>query len=120
MTYLFNTPDQAQEMLKTIGVSSVGELFRQVPEKLRLGRPLDLPAPKTEIELEAHVRQLAGSQRRHFPARICLLGGGVYDHFIPAAVDEIVSARRVLHGLHALSGRGQPGQPAGVFRIPDR
>ncbi|MEX2285657.1 MAG: aminomethyl-transferring glycine dehydrogenase subunit GcvPA [Planctomycetaceae bacterium] len=90
MTYLFNTPDQRQEMLKTIGVASVDELFRQVPEKLRLQRALDLPTPKTEIELEAHVRQLA-ARNVGISKRVCLLGGGVYDHYIPAAVDEIVS-----------------------------
>ena len=88
MSYLFNTPDQQSEMLRSIGVGSVSDLFRQVPEELRLKRPLDLPEPRGEMELE---RELTGLARRNAgsSSRICFQGGGVYDHFVPAVVDEI-------------------------------
>ena len=43
MTYLFNTPDQQREMLRTIGAESVDELFDQVPADCRLSEPLQLP-----------------------------------------------------------------------------
>ena len=90
MSYLFNSPSQQQDMLRTIGTSSIDELFRQIPQELQLDRPLDLPAALSEIELEDVVRQRAaqnvGSTSRH-----CLMGAGVYDHFIPAVVDEIAS-----------------------------
>jgi glycine dehydrogenase subunit 1 len=88
VSYLFNTPDHQRQMCAEIGIASVAELFEQIPSELRLERPLDLPAPLGEMELEREVRRLAarssGSQ-----ARACFMGGGVYDHFIPAAVDEI-------------------------------
>ncbi|MGH7129202.1 MAG: glycine dehydrogenase, partial [Planctomycetaceae bacterium] len=90
MTYLFNTPDEQREMLSAIGVGSVAELFEQVPGPLRLARPLDLPPAETEWELESRVRRLA-EQNAGASSRVCFLGGGVYDHFIPAAVDEIAS-----------------------------
>ena len=90
MAYLFNTPDQQQEMLQTIGVDSIDSLFEMIPEQLRLNRLLELEPPLTELELEAHVRSLA-DQNTDKASRICMLGGGVYDHFIPAAVDEIAS-----------------------------
>jgi len=77
-------------MLKTIGVSSIEELFDQVPEDLRLKRPLDLPSPLTELELEVEVGRLA-ARNTNGGARVSLLGGGVYDHFVPAVVDEVVS-----------------------------
>jgi glycine dehydrogenase subunit 1 len=48
-------------------------------------RPLDLPEPKTELELEQELRQVAALS----PHRVCFLGGGAYDHYIPAVVDEI-------------------------------
>ncbi len=89
--YLFNTPRQQSQMLEAIGVDSVDELFGQVPEPLRLQRELRLPPPQTELELEASIRQLA-AKNIGAADRVCLQGGGVYDHFIPAAVDEI-SAR---------------------------
>lgn len=90
MTYIINTPEQQHEMLRTIGVDSLSALFDQIPLELRLERPLDLPPPLTEMELEAHLRDLA-KKNLGATERVCFLGGGVYDHFIPAAVDEIAS-----------------------------
>ena len=90
MSYLFNTPDEKREMLAKIGVESVEALFEQIPAKHRLGRDLDLPAALTELELEQHVQKLAARNGGR-SSRTCFLGGGVYDHFIPAAVDAIAS-----------------------------
>ncbi|MEZ6052847.1 MAG: aminomethyl-transferring glycine dehydrogenase subunit GcvPA [Planctomycetaceae bacterium] len=90
MSYLFVTDDQQQEMLETIGASSIDELLSQVPTELRLDRPLNIPPALTEPELERHLRQLA-SQNINGDRRVCFLGGGAYDHFVPAVVDEIVS-----------------------------
>ncbi len=86
MAYLPNTPDVQQEMLAAIGVKSTADLFRQIPEELQLKRPLDIPVPLTELELEAHARDLAS---RNVSDRVCLVGGGAYDHYIPSVVDEI-------------------------------
>jgi glycine dehydrogenase subunit 1 len=90
LSYLFNTPDEKREMLAKIGVESVEALFKQIPETHRLGRDLDLPAALTELELEQHVQKLAARNGGR-SSRTCFLGGGVYDHFIPAAVDAIAS-----------------------------
>lgn len=88
MTYLFNTPDQQRDMLQTIGAASVDELFEQIPPAIRLNRPLNLAPAAGEMELERELRGLA-SRNSGSGSRVCLMGGGVYDHFIPAAVDEI-------------------------------
>ena len=89
MSYLFNTPDERQQMLDVIGVESIEAIFqRQVPDALRLKRPLDLPAPLSELELEQTIRSLA-AENSGPSDRSCFLGGGVYDHFIPSAVDAI-------------------------------
>jgi glycine dehydrogenase subunit 1 len=90
VSYLFTTPDDQREMLAAAGVEHVDQLFDQVPAEFRLGRPLDLPDPETELELEARLRGLA-AKNAGGSARVCFLGGGVYDHFVPAAVDEIAS-----------------------------
>ena len=90
MSYLFQTESGQRDMLATIGVDSLDDLFRQVPDNLRLNRPLDLPEPESEIPLESRVRTLAAGNRLG-SGNVCFLGGGVYDHFVPAAVDEIVS-----------------------------
>src|SRR6266852_9446740 len=75
-------------MLEKIGAGSVEELFEAIPSKLRLQRELNISPALTEIELSQHLQQLAACNR---PAGdvICFLGGGSYDHFIPAVVDAV-------------------------------
>jgi len=90
MTYLFNTPEDQQEMLGAIGAGSIDDLFSLVPADLRLRRGLDIPPALSELELQQHAEELAG---RNLPASqsACFLGAGSYDHFIPAVVDAIAS-----------------------------
>jgi len=88
--YLFNTPQQRSEMLEAVGAASMEELLAQVPAELRLDRPLDVPPALTEPDLERHMRSLAAGNI-NADKRVCFLGGGAYDHFVPAVVDEIVS-----------------------------
>ena len=90
MAYLLNTDDDRRAMLAAIGAASVEELFAMVPPELRLDRPLDLPPTLGELELTQHVGELA---RANAPAgqAACFLGGGCYDHFIPAVVDFVAS-----------------------------
>ena len=90
MPYVLNTTADQQAMLAAIGAQSLDELFQMVPADLRLNRLLDLPPALTEIELTAHLSQLA-AKNIAAGQRVCFLGGGSYDHFIPAAVDAIAS-----------------------------
>ncbi|PQO47875.1 aminomethyl-transferring glycine dehydrogenase subunit GcvPA [Blastopirellula marina] len=90
MTYLYNTPDDQQAMLQSIGVESIEELFSTIPAELRLKRDLDLPPQMGELELTQHLSALAAKNAS--PAtHACFLGGGSYDHFVPAAVDALAS-----------------------------
>lgn len=93
MPYLYNTPEDQSDMLAAIGAGSIEDLFQMVPAEMRLGRPLAIPPALSEIELTQHMAALAG-KNEHAGSKVCFLGGGSYDHFIPAAVDE-------------LSGRGE-------------
>ncbi len=90
MPYIPTTTDDRQAMLAAIGVASLDELFAMIPAELRLQRRLDLPAAMGEMELTAHMAELAA---RNTPAgqSVCFLGGGSYDHFIPAVVDFVAS-----------------------------
>ncbi|TWT86279.1 putative glycine dehydrogenase (decarboxylating) subunit 1 [Pseudobythopirellula maris] len=90
MPFTYNTPEDEQEMLAAIGVSSIDELFEMVPESLRLGRPLDLPPAMGEMELDQHLNKLA-EQNLNAATAVCFLGGGSYDHFVPAVVDVVAS-----------------------------
>src|SRR5437879_13471701 len=93
MPYFYNTPDDIAAMLQAIGVGSIDELFSGVPNDLRLKRPLDIPPALSEMELAQHLEALA-AKNSHIGQKVCFLGGGAYDHFVPAVVD-------------ALAGRGE-------------
>src|SRR5262245_58723507 len=75
-------------MLRQIGVDAVQDLFANIPPALRLNRPLDVPPALAEQELTRHMQQLAAKNRPADDA-VCFLGGGSYDHFIPAVVDAV-------------------------------
>lgn len=75
-------------MLAAIGVDSIDDLFAMVPSDLRLDRALNIPPAMSEMELTQHLTAL-GAKNEHAGSKICFLGGGSYDHFIPAAVDEL-------------------------------
>src|SRR5262245_7456681 len=77
-------------MLSAIGESSLEDLFRSIPPALRLQRPLKIADALAEMELEQHMTALAGRNRGASGA-VCFLGGGSYDHFIPAVVDAVGS-----------------------------
>ena len=88
MPYTFNTPEDEKQMLQAIGADRIEELFESIPEDLQLGRPLELGPALGEIELTQHMSALA-ARNQHTGQRVCFLGGGCYDHFIPAAVDTL-------------------------------
>ncbi len=90
MPYIFNTPDEQRAMLEAIGAKSIDELFASIPSELRLARPLDLPPALCELELAQLMGELS-ALNRHTNNSICFLGGGSYDHFVPAAVDMLAS-----------------------------
>jgi glycine dehydrogenase subunit 1 len=90
MPYILNTPQDQQAMLEAIGAASIDELFEQVPEDIQLKRPLVLPPAMTEMELTVHMGALA-SKNQAAGQGVCFLGGGSYDHFVPAVVDELAS-----------------------------
>jgi glycine dehydrogenase subunit 1 len=88
LSYVLNTNADQQAMLEQIGVASIEDLFASIPKSVRLSRPLRVPAGLSEIELEQHVQALAGRNQAADTA-VCFLGGGSYDHFIPAVVDAV-------------------------------
>jgi glycine dehydrogenase subunit 1 len=87
MPYISNTDDDRRDMLRRIGVDSIEHLLDGIPENLRLNRPLDISA-LSEMELLIEVEELS---RESHDGLTCFAGGGVYDHFIPAAVGSIIS-----------------------------
>ena len=76
-------------MLEAIGVPSIDALFEPVPDRVRLDRALDLPPAMSEPDLMAHLGALAG-QNADASRYAVFLGAGVYRHFSPAFVDQLL------------------------------
>lgn len=80
--YFPHTPDDMATMLGRCGVTSVDELFADVPEAVRLKGDYDLPEPMSEVELRQWFNALGA---KNTPLT-CFAGAGVYDHYVPAVV----------------------------------
>jgi glycine cleavage system P protein (glycine dehydrogenase) subunit 1 len=89
------TGSDRDEMLEAIGVSSIEELFADIPQNLRLDRPLDVGPALTESELVAHMSELA-SRNVHVDRELSFLGAGMYDHYVPAVVDMLMQRGELL------------------------
>jgi glycine dehydrogenase subunit 1 len=75
-------------MLADLGLDSAERLFDCIPDALRLDRPLDIPAGKTEMEVRAAMEAVAAKNVRF---QTCFRGAGAYRHFIPAAVGHVLA-----------------------------
>ena len=87
MPFIANTDQQRREMLAEMGLSDIEGLFADIPPELRCGE-LDLPAGLSEQEVRNRIASLADHNVKGI---VSFLGGGLYDHFIPAAVEAIVA-----------------------------
>ncbi len=83
-------------MLAAIGVGSLQEIFdRQIPEGVRLGRELELPQGLPEQDVYEHLRALA-AQNTSAEEELSFLGGGMYDHYVPALIDMLMERSEFL------------------------
>ncbi len=87
MSYLSNTDADRKKMLQKIGVGTIEDILQDIPHKLRLNRPLNIPA-LSEMEVLAEIERLSLMNRQ---GSVCFAGGGVYDHFVPSALTALAS-----------------------------
>ena len=88
--YLPDTEQDKKEMLDFLGLSSIDQLFEDIPANLRLKGELNLPAADSEPALLKKMHKLAGKNKNadQYPT---FLGAGTYDHYIPSVVDHMIS-----------------------------
>jgi glycine dehydrogenase subunit 1 len=75
-------------MLDSIGANSIEDLFKDIPNELRLNRELNLGKPLSEIELAEHMKGLS-KLNKSTDELVCFLGAGAYDHYIPSIVKHL-------------------------------
>ena len=92
-SYVPNTPEERQEMLRAIGLHDFRELYGDVPASMYLDRPLDLPSGMSELEVRRTMTELAGENKVF---STILRGAGAYDHYIPSIVKYIPAKEEFL------------------------
>jgi glycine dehydrogenase subunit 1 len=91
-----SVPEIREAMLKELGIPGPEAIYAEIPERLRLKRPLDLPQPiPCEMQLKRHVEAILckNTTCREY---LNFLGGGCWQHYVPAVVDEIVNRSEYL------------------------
>lgn len=106
-----SNPKIREEMLKAIGVKSIDELYEDIPDELRFKGRMNLPEPFTsEAGLKKHVTKIL-SKNKSCVDNISFLGGGCYQHYVPAICDEINSRSEFLTAY-----AGEPYEDHGRFQ----
>jgi glycine dehydrogenase subunit 1 len=90
MRYIGNTDEDREQMLKEIGYPDIESLFKAVPDSVHLKTKLNIPQAQSEIELVNNMKSLS-KENLNTDDYACFLGAGAYDHFIPAAIDQLIS-----------------------------
>lgn len=88
MNFIPNTNKDREDMLKTIGISSVNDLFNDIPKEILLKENLKINKSLSELEVKNKLKNLANKNKTEF---ISFLGAGSYNHFIPSIVNHIIS-----------------------------
>jgi glycine dehydrogenase subunit 1 len=89
MPFIPNTEQNEKEILQTLGIESFEDLLEEIPETLRFQKDLDLPKALSELETFRLLRGMS-KKNKNINDYACFLGGGAYDHYIPAAIDHIL------------------------------
>lgn len=84
-----SVPQVKADMLRAVGAATAEDLYREIPEQLRLKREMDLPPPlPSEVELRRHIEHIL-AQNRSAGELLSFLGAGCYQHQVPSICDEI-------------------------------
>ena len=118
MSHLSLTDADREEMLAAVGVASIEELFRDIPEGVRFDRELDIDPALSEPEIVAHLTELA--ERNVDTGReLSFLGAGIYDHYVPAVVDAVLARGEFLTAYTPYQPEMSQGVLPGDLRVPD-
>jgi glycine dehydrogenase subunit 1 len=116
MDYVQITSKQREEMLKAVGAGSIDDLLKQVPSAFRLTEALNVPPALDELSLRRHLSELAG---RDNPTdeKVCFIGAGVYDHFIPTVVDFLAMKGEFLTAYTPYQAEASQGSLQAFFEF---
>ncbi len=117
MPYIPHTEQDREEMLATIGVSSIDELFRDIPENLRLKGELNIPSALDEHRLLTKMARLSETNKELLHDAVCFLGAGIYDRYIPATVGAVISRGEFLTAYTPYQPELSQGYLQGIYEF---
>jgi glycine dehydrogenase subunit 1 len=88
MRYIPNSPEEREEMLRVVGLANADELFRSIPNEVKLNRTLNITDPLAESEVIGGMTELGAANTA--ARKPSFLGAGVYSHFSPTVVDHLI------------------------------
>lgn len=116
MRYIPHTEEDTQQMLETIGVSSIRELFQEVPDSLYRTEPLEVPSALDEHNLFRHLAAIA-AENAHAQSWLNFMGAGAYDHFVPSIVGTIIGRGEFLSAYTPYQPEASQGLLQSIFEF---
>ncbi len=114
MRYLPKSDSERREMLASMGLDSIEDLFSHLPEELRLKRPLQIPPGKSEYEIIEYFRERAAENANGYSS---FLGAGAYYHFRPVIIDSLISRGEFLTAYTPYQPEISQGTLASIFEF---
>jgi glycine dehydrogenase subunit 1 len=114
MRYLPKSPAERREMLASIGVQSIDDLFASIPEQFRLKAPLRLPGPLSEHEIIEYFRQRAAENSCGYSS---FLGAGVYNHLRSVVTDSLIQRGEFLTSYTPYQAEISQGTLQAIFEF---
>jgi len=118
MPYFPNTEADRRAMLEAIGAASIDDLFAMIPAELRMRRDLCVPPGLGELSFQPMCLSLP-PRTRPPPRLACFLGGGSYDHFIPAVVDMVAARSEFYTAYTPYQPEASQGSLQAFFGVPN-
>ena len=117
MHYHPMTDNDKQEMLKEMGVSSFDDLLKGIPKKL-LNPTMNIPEALSELEVQELFRKL-GARNHTTRDYLSFLGGGSYEHFIPASVFQMIGRHEFYTAYTPYQPEASQGSLQAIFEYRD-
>ncbi|MGH9705665.1 MAG: aminomethyl-transferring glycine dehydrogenase subunit GcvPA, partial [Candidatus Acidiferrales bacterium] len=114
MRYLPKSPSERREMMDAIGVRTIEELFESIPRKFRLGEPLNLPGPLSEMEIIQYFQARAAENSRGYTS---FLGAGVYSHLRSVVADALIQRGEFLTSYTPYQAEFAQGTLTAIFEF---
>ncbi|SDH98871.1 glycine dehydrogenase (decarboxylating) alpha subunit [Alteribacillus persepolensis] len=114
--YLPDTKQDQDDMLQALHLSSIDDLFHDIPSEIRLKEPLNIPEAMDELSLTKTMKKLA-SKNKHANDYSVFLGAGTYDHYIPSVVHHMTSRSEFYTAYTPYQPEISQGELQGIFEF---